>query len=178
MKPVALPPGRARLSTKPAPTGSATAANTIGKVWLICCNAVTARVPLAKMTSGVSASNSAPYFALRSALSSLQRVSILTLRPTCRKSVLTFWIVRCPVHEHADASSPIALFRAPRKRPCRRRTADERYELAPLHSITSSTGQAERLYRSHVPQSLRARAVHPKMIGETAILCSELAYPV
>ncbi len=29
-KPVALPPGRARLSTKPAPTGSATCTNTIG----------------------------------------------------------------------------------------------------------------------------------------------------
>src|SRR5262245_47956674 len=28
MKPVALPPGRARLSTKPAPTGSGTSANT------------------------------------------------------------------------------------------------------------------------------------------------------
>src|SRR5262245_32940015 len=30
MKPVALPPGRAKLSTKPAPTGSATSANTTG----------------------------------------------------------------------------------------------------------------------------------------------------
>ena len=30
IKPVALPPGRARLSTKPAPTGSGTIANTIG----------------------------------------------------------------------------------------------------------------------------------------------------
>ena len=33
MKPVALPPGRARLSTKPAPTGSAATGNTIGTVW-------------------------------------------------------------------------------------------------------------------------------------------------
>jgi hypothetical protein len=82
MKPVALPPGWARLSTMPAPTGSATAANTIGKVRLICCNAVTARVPLAKIVFGASATNSAAYFALRSALSSLQRVSIRTLRPT------------------------------------------------------------------------------------------------
>src|SRR5262245_51991137 len=72
MKPVALPPGWARLSTIPAPTGSATDANTMGGVRLICCNAVTARVPLAKMMSGASATNSAAYFALRSALSSLQ----------------------------------------------------------------------------------------------------------
>ena len=32
MKPVTLPPGRARLATKPAPTGSVTVAKTIGKV--------------------------------------------------------------------------------------------------------------------------------------------------
>ena len=38
MKPVALPPGRARLSTKPAPTGSATIANTIGTVRVACSN--------------------------------------------------------------------------------------------------------------------------------------------
>ena len=36
MKPVALPPGRARLSTKPAPTGSGTIANTIGTVRVAC----------------------------------------------------------------------------------------------------------------------------------------------
>ena len=39
MKPVALPPGRARLSTKPAPTGSGTIANTIGTVRVACSNA-------------------------------------------------------------------------------------------------------------------------------------------
>jgi len=32
MKPVALPPGRAKLSTKPAPTGSTPSVNTIGTV--------------------------------------------------------------------------------------------------------------------------------------------------
>ena len=32
-----LPPGRARLSTKPAPTGSGTITNTIGTVRVICC---------------------------------------------------------------------------------------------------------------------------------------------
>ena len=38
MKPVILPPGRARLSTMPAPTGSPTTGNTIGMVrvaWII-----------------------------------------------------------------------------------------------------------------------------------------------
>ena len=38
IKPVALPPGRARLSTKPAPTGSANDVNTIGTMWVACSN--------------------------------------------------------------------------------------------------------------------------------------------
>ena len=45
VKPVALPPGRARLSTKPAPTGSVTCANTIGTVRVACCNGATVEVP-------------------------------------------------------------------------------------------------------------------------------------
>ena len=40
-KPVALPPGRARLSTKPAPTGSVTCTNTIGTVRVACSNGPT-----------------------------------------------------------------------------------------------------------------------------------------
>ena len=42
------------------------------------------------------------------------------------------------VHEHADAPHPLGLLRARRERPRRRRTAEQRDELAPLHSITSS----------------------------------------
>ena len=45
MKPVALPPGRARLSTKPAPTGSATFENTIGTVRVACNNGAMVEVP-------------------------------------------------------------------------------------------------------------------------------------
>jgi hypothetical protein len=36
---VALPPGRANLATKPAPTGSMTFTNTIGTVRVVCSNA-------------------------------------------------------------------------------------------------------------------------------------------
>jgi len=36
VKPVALPPGRGRLATKPLPTGSATNRKTIGMVWVCC----------------------------------------------------------------------------------------------------------------------------------------------
>ena len=40
-KPVALPPGRARLATQPPPTGSIVVTNTIGTVRLACCKAPT-----------------------------------------------------------------------------------------------------------------------------------------
>jgi hypothetical protein len=56
--PVMLPPGRARLATKPEPIGSATAANTIGMSWLSRCSAATAGVGIAKITSGCSATSS------------------------------------------------------------------------------------------------------------------------
>src|SRR5262249_31796016 len=61
MKPVALPPGRARLLTKPAPTGSGTCTNTIGTVRVACNNGPTVKLPGARMTSGASAINSAAY---------------------------------------------------------------------------------------------------------------------
>ena len=38
-KPVALPPGRAKLATKPLPTGSETVAKTMGMV-RVCCSSV------------------------------------------------------------------------------------------------------------------------------------------
>jgi hypothetical protein len=58
---VVLPPGRAKLATKPAPTGSTTLANTIGTVVAVCCNAATLWLAEARMTSGASATNSAAY---------------------------------------------------------------------------------------------------------------------
>src|SRR5262249_46449950 len=49
-------------------------------------------------------------------------------------------IIRSCVHEHADASHALALLRARRARPRYRcRAAEQPDELAPLHSITSST---------------------------------------
>src|SRR5262249_9013489 len=46
VKPVVLPPGRARLSTNPAPTGSITVTNTIGTVRVTRCNASTTIAPI------------------------------------------------------------------------------------------------------------------------------------
>ena len=81
IKPVALPPGRARLATKPAPTGSMTITNTIGTARVACSNGPTDEVPWARMTSGASAANSAACLRISAASVVAQRVSILTLRP-------------------------------------------------------------------------------------------------
>ena len=51
---------------------------------------------------------------------------------------LKFRIVRGRGQEYADAPHPLGLLRARRERPRRRRAAEQRDELAPLHSITSS----------------------------------------
>src|SRR2546430_11459699 len=55
----AEPPGRAMLSTKPAPIGSITAAKTIGTLPVAFCNAATVGLAEAKLTSAPSATSSA-----------------------------------------------------------------------------------------------------------------------
>ena len=82
VKPVALPPGRARLSTKPAPTGSGVPVNTIGMVRVACSSDGTTAPPEARMTSGASATNSDACLRKSSASPAPQRYSIRTLRPT------------------------------------------------------------------------------------------------
>ena len=59
VNPVALPPGRARLATKPEATGSVTCTNTTGIVRVICNSGVTVEVATPRMTSGASAITSA-----------------------------------------------------------------------------------------------------------------------
>ena len=142
VKPVALPPGRARLSTKPAPTGSGTIANTIGTVRVACSNGPTAEPPVARMTSGASATNSAA--CLRSARrrpAVAQRVSIRTLRPmvqpNCcrllqerRDAGLQFRIVRgC-----GPTSTPMRRIRSP----CCARAASGHATAAPPRSVMNS----------------------------------------
>src|SRR5579863_4940990 len=61
IKPVALPPGLDRLSTKPATTGSATRVNTIGTERVAWSNGPKTEPPEAKMTSGSNATSSAAY---------------------------------------------------------------------------------------------------------------------
>src|SRR5262245_23154911 len=59
------------------------------------------------------------------------------LQERCEAS-LVVGIVRIPRHEHTDPPHPLRLLRARREWPRGRRSADQRYELAALHSITSS----------------------------------------
>src|SRR5262249_314695 len=56
----------------------------------------------------------------------------------CQNAALLCRIVRREVGQHADAPHALALLRAWRERPGRRRAAEQRDELAAPHSITSS----------------------------------------
>src|SRR5262249_32170501 len=54
------------------------------------------------------------------------------------KSILTLRVVRCPVHEDTDPPKTFRLLRVRRERPRGHRAAEQRYERATPHSITSS----------------------------------------
>jgi hypothetical protein len=52
-----------------------------------------------------------------------------------REERLESRIVRRGRQEHADAPRALGLLRVRRERPCNRRTADKRYELASFHVL-------------------------------------------
>src|SRR5262249_36931814 len=56
----------------------------------------------------------------------------------CRHASLKLWIVRGARHQYPDAPHSLRLLRARRERPHCCRAAEQRDEVAPLHSITSS----------------------------------------
>jgi hypothetical protein len=143
MKPVMLPPGRARLSTKPPPTGSMALANTIGTVRVARCSACVSGPPAATSTSGASATSSAAYLR-KSSVSPAPPAQVdaqvaangpAGLRKSLvkgRETRLSLRIVGGEVHKHADAPHPAALLRPRRERP-RRRAAEKRDECATFH---------------------------------------------
>ena len=126
-KPVALPPGRDRLSTKPAPTGSATAAKTIGTVRVASNSADTAALPLARMTSGASANQFGREFAHRGGIAATPAIVDPDVRPTVHPIAASLARTpsggRVPLYrplersEHADPAHPRCLLRARRERP-------------------------------------------------------------
>src|SRR5262249_17764738 len=73
-------------------------------------------------------------------------VDVATLHPTkvpkpfakCRDAGLSFQIILGNSQQHTNPPRTLALLRARRQGPRRRRAADERDELAASHSITSS----------------------------------------
>src|SRR5262249_40606230 len=79
-----------------------------------------------------------------------------------------FRIVCGEGHERADASPAAALLRPSRKRPCGSRTAKQRDELAPFHSITSSA-RASSVGAMLIP---RALAVVRLMMRSNLVGCS------
>ena len=81
---------------------------------------------------------------------------------------LSFLIVREEVHLNPDAPHPLRLLRARRQRPRRCRTAEQRYELAPDHSITSSA-RASSVGETSSPSAF---AVLRLMTSSNLVACS------
>src|SRR6516164_1384642 len=152
VKPVALPPGRARLATKPPPTGSIVVTNTIGTVRLACCKALTIELAVARMTSGANATNSVAYLRYRSVSPAPQRVSTRTLNPTsqpnCCNSCANAALPACP-----KGSSAVVFISTPMRRmrsPCCARTASGQANAAPPPSSVMNSRRVTRLPRRRV----------------------------
>src|SRR6516164_3627217 len=135
--PVTLPPGRARLAIKPPPTGSVAAANSPHARGDGAENDVRRErnqfgcIPAEKFRLASGPANVEADVAADGPAQFLQSLH------EGHEAGLSFRILRSERHQHADAPHPAALLCARRQRPSRR-AAEQRDELAPLHSITSS----------------------------------------
>ena len=147
-----------------------------------CFAAMTAAVPAVTMTSTLSRTNSAAISAKRSLRPSAQRYSIATVRPSiqpssrsrCTKAAIHWlWAEGVLAPRNPMVGSFARLLRARRERPRRRRAAEQRDELAPLHSITSSARassdggmvEAERLGGLEVDDQLELGRLHHRQVG-------------
>src|SRR5262245_41790110 len=149
-KPVMLPPGRARLATNPLPTGSETTTKTMGRVLASRATAAVTGVACAtdQFGSCVDELFRQPLHTVhiggREAVvdpdvAALDPSQLLEAAFECIQERGCLPVILGRAHEHADVPHPLALrARHANSRRCRRRAADERYELAPPHSITSS----------------------------------------
>ena len=86
LNPVMLPPGRGRLATKPARTGSTTTVKTMGMMVVARCRAAVAGVVEESRTSGRDATSSVAKALARLLSASVQRSSIRVLRPSIQPS--------------------------------------------------------------------------------------------
>ena len=140
VKPVALPPGRAKLETKPAPTGSTTFANTIGTERVACSSGSITTVRVGH--DDVGRERDQLRHVTANAIGCQRPSDSRSARCGPRSSPIPQAPARTPRrgpaipgrrrrgHEHADAPHPLGLLRARRERPRSRRAAEQRDELA------------------------------------------------
>src|SRR5215469_11477030 len=149
VNPVMLPPGRARLSTNPNPTGSDTPGITMGIVRDICIRIGMTRPSYRNDHIGLRAHQSCcvgsnAIHVVGSPM--LVEFDITALDPSRFSQCITQSLDMSSVlgvvlgigHQNAHSAHRLGLLRARRQRPYRRRAADERDELTPLHSTTRS----------------------------------------
>ena len=141
-RPVTLPPGRAKLATRPVPTGSPAPATTIGMTDVACFAARTFTVPPVTMTSTFCRTNSATISVARSLRPSADRTSIATVRPSiqpssrsrCTKAALRQLSTEALVgFKNPMVGSFSACCARAAERPHRRAADEQRDELAPVH---------------------------------------------
>src|SRR5215467_7895319 len=151
-KPVALPPGRAKLSTNPAPTGSTECANTIGTVRVAPCNAATVGLAVARMTSGASATNTIANLRSSAAspgspaninphVSTFGPTQFLKALPERCNASLAFRVFGSRTHEYTDPRNLLALLCPHRNWPYGRRAAEKCDELSPSHGRPRGSGR-------------------------------------
>ena len=87
--PVTLPPGRARLATKPTPTGSPALVITMGMVVVAFLAANAGRVPATTIRSTLRRTSSAASSGRRSGFSSANRYSMVIFFPSIQPSLLS-----------------------------------------------------------------------------------------
>ena len=146
VKPVMLPPGRARLAAKPLPIGSATTANTIGIVRVSRASAPVTGVVTTEDRVG---SQIDQLFCERldpiritgapakfdPEIAAFRPPQLRERIPERRDLRLRSRIALRKAHQHADQPHPFGLLRTRRDRPCRR-AAEECDELAPPHGLS------------------------------------------
>src|SRR5262245_45182022 len=145
MKPVALPPGRARLCTMPMPTGHGHEDDRHASGRLL--QRHRWRRPVGHDDVGRERDQFGRVPADAIVIDAPARVDlqVAAFVPAelaqrlleCREASYGIWIVIHRTDEHADPPYPVRLLRARRERPCNR-AAEHRDERAPPHSITSS----------------------------------------
>src|SRR5262245_45696933 len=145
LTPVALPPGRLTLATRPRVTGSTPAKNTIGIVEVAAFAAIAGGVfptihghlPLQKL------GDQSRQPVVLAAGPSIFNGHVLTLdetdflQPLAERGHIGHWCAGC-ITRPDEADEWNGLLRPRRERPRGRRAAEQRYERAALHSITSS----------------------------------------